>query len=124
MDSLKPLMTRYLEVTRKLDQINKQIADLRDQRRTVELDLSAAYNENGLPDKIELTNSQMVFVAKQPGSWKKGWSLSKKQLEEYLVEILGERGKDVMREIIKKHEPKLVATEYSFELRSLTSEEQ
>jgi hypothetical protein len=26
----------------------------------------------------------MMFMVKKPGEWKKGWTLSKKQLEEYL----------------------------------------
>ena len=123
MDSLKPVLTQYLDVNRKLSEVNARATDLRDQRRTLELDLTAAYAEaqrrEPLPDKIELKSSQLVFQVRKPGEWKKGWTLSKKQLQEYLLEILPEHGEDVMREIVRRHEPKLTAMDYSFELKPL-----
>lgn len=121
MDSLKPILSQYLDVNRKLSEVNARANDLRDERRTLELDLAAAYAEaqrrEPLPDKIELKASQLVFQVKKPGEWKKGWTLSKKQLRDYLLEILPEHGEDVMREIALRHEPKLTATDYSFELK-------
>ena len=123
MDTLKPVLTDYLDVNRKLSEINARATDLRDRRRTLELDLTAAYAEaqrrDPLPEKIELKASQMVFQVKKPGEWKKGWTLSKKQLHDYLMEILPEHGADVMKEIVRRHEPKLTATDYSFELKPL-----
>ena len=123
MDSLKPVLTQYLDVNRKLSEVNARATDLRDQRRTLELDLAAAYGEaqrrEPLPDKIELKSSQLVFQVRKPGEWKKGWTLSKKQLQEYLHEIVPEHGDDIMREIVRRHEPKLTATDYSFELKPL-----
>ncbi len=103
--------------------VNARAKDLRDQRGSLELDLSAAYAEarvkEPLPDKIELNASKLVFQVKKPGEWKKGWTLSKKQLHDYLLEILPDRGEDVMKEIVRRHEPKLTTTEYSFELKPL-----
>ena len=119
MDSLKPVLAKYLEVNKKLTEVNGRARDLRDERQTLELDLAAAYNEASLPEKIELKSSQMVFQVKKPGEWKKGWTLSKKQLQEYLADILPEHGEDVMKEIVRRHEPKLLATDYAFELRSM-----
>jgi hypothetical protein len=119
MDSLKPVLAQYLDVNKKLTEVNARASDLRDERRTLELDLAAAYAESILPEKIELKASQMVFQVKKPGEWKKGWTLSKKQLMEYLLDILPEHGDDVMKEIVRRHEPKLVATDYAFELKSM-----
>lgn len=123
MDSLKPVLSQYLDVNRKLSEVNARATDLRDERRSLELDLAAAYAEaqrrEPLPEKIELKSSQLVFQVKKPGEWKKGWTLSKKQLHDYLLEILPEHGEDVMREIVRRHEPKLTATDYSFELKPL-----
>jgi hypothetical protein len=123
MESLTPTLTRYLDVNRKLSEVNARAGDLRDQRRSLEMDLAAAYNEaqrrDPLPDKIELKTSQLVFQVRKPGDWKKGWSLSKKQLHDYLLDILPEHGEEVMREIVRRHEPKLTATEYSFELKPM-----
>ena len=120
MDSLKPVLSQYLEVNKKLTEVNARARDLRDERQTLELDLAAAYNEvRSLPEKIELKTSLMVFQVKKPGEWKKGWTLSKKQLQEYLLDILPEHGEDVMKEIVRRHEPKLTATDYAFELKPM-----
>jgi hypothetical protein len=123
MDTLKPVIAKYLEITKRLNEINARAGELRDERRTVELDLAAAYASSpALPEKIGLNSSQMMFSVKKPGEWKKGWTLSKKQLEEYLLEILPDRGEEVMREIVRRHEEKLVATDYSFDLKSISGE--
>jgi hypothetical protein len=119
MDQLKPILSRYVSINQKIADLNKQINELRDARRTLELDLAAVYGttRDELPDKIELTQSKMVFVVKRPAQWKKGWTMSKKDLAEYLDQILPEHGEDVMREIITKHEPKLVGDDFVFELK-------
>lgn len=121
MERITPTLARYVELNKRLTETNAKATELRDQRRSLELDLAALYAEaprhEPIPDKIELTNSQLVFQMKKPGEWKKGWTLSKKQLQDYLLEILPEHGEDVMKEIVRRHEPKLVANDYSFELK-------
>jgi hypothetical protein len=121
MERITPTLARYVELNKRLTETNAKASELRDQRRSLELDLAAAYAEAArrepIPDKIELTNSQLVFQMRKPGEWKKGWTLSKKQLQDYLLEILPEHGEDVMKEIVRRHEPKLVANDYSFELK-------
>lgn len=120
MDSIKPVLAQYLEVNKRLTEVNARAGELRDQRRSLELDLTAVYAETQqLPEKIELNASHMVFQVRKPGEWKKGWTLSKKQLHDYLMEILPDRGGDVMKEIVRRHEPKLVANDYSFELKPM-----
>lgn len=124
MESLKPVLPRYISVSKKLNDVNAEAARLRDEKKSLELDLAAVYGTTNeeLPNKIELTNSQMIFHVKRPNEWKKGWTLSKKQLAEYLVEILGEqRGKDVLDGIVQRHEPKLVADDFGFELKSMST---
>ncbi len=121
MDALKAILSKYLRVNRDISQLNSQVSELRDNRRTVELDLAALYAHTELPDQILLRESEMTFNVKRPNKWKKGWSLSKKDLEIYLKDILGERGGDVMREIVRRHEPKLVADDFGFELKSTGS---
>ena len=121
MDALKAILSKYLRVNRDISQLNSQVSELRDNRRNVELDLAALYAHTELPDQILLRESEMTFNVKRPNKWKKGWSLSKKDLELYLKDILGERGGDVMREIVRRHEPKLVAEDFGFELKSTGS---
>ena len=123
MESLKPILSRYLDISKRLNEVNAQAKELRENRQSVELDLAAAYNESRikepLPDKIDLHKSKMLFMVKKPGEWKKGWTLSKKQLEGYLKEILPEHGEDVFKEIVRRHEPTLVVDDYSFDLKAI-----
>ena len=122
MDTLKPILSRYIDVNKQLTDINAQAKELREHRQEIEMDLAAVYNESRikepLPAKIDLNKSKMMFMVKQPGEWKKGWTLSKKQLEAYLLEILPEHGEDVFREIVRRHEPTLVVNDYSFDLKA------
>lgn len=120
MDTLKSSVARYLEVTKKLNELNNTTAALRDDRRSIELDLAAAYSETGseaFPTEIPLTASGMMFTVKRPGTHKKGWTLSKKQLKDYVLEILPEHGEDLFAEIVKRHEATLVVNDFSFDLK-------
>lgn len=123
METLTPILSRYLGINKQLADVNSQAKELRESRQEIEMDLAAAYNEarikEPLPDKIDLHKSKMMFMVKKPGEWKKGWTLSKKQLEAYLKEILPEHGEDVFKEIARRHEPTLVVDDYSFDLKSV-----
>jgi hypothetical protein len=126
MESLTPSLRRYVDITKRLNELNAKTRELREERQSVELDLAAVYNERGgaeIPQKIALNQSKMVFVVKKPGEWKKGWTLSKKQLEEYLKDILPEHGEDVLREIVLRHDRKMLATDYAFDLKPFDDEE-
>jgi hypothetical protein len=122
MDSLTPLLTSYVNTTKRINELNDALSELRDSRRAIELDLAALYSRAQLPDKIELRTSNMTFVAKRPQQWKKGWTLSKKELARLLNEILPEHGEDVMKDIERRHSSSLVSDDFGFELRSKTSD--
>jgi hypothetical protein len=119
MDALKPVLSAYADVTRRLNDVNAAASELRDQRRTVELDLAALYatSREALPDKINLSSSGMVFAVKRPNQWKKGWTLSKKELKMYLDELMPQKAEEIMNEIVKRQEAKMVETDYGFELK-------
>jgi hypothetical protein len=122
MDALKVLLSKYVRIQKNLTELNTQTSELRDNRRTLELDLAALYAHTELPNQIHLRESEMTFAVKRPNQWKKGWSLSKKDLEMYLKDILGnEKGVEVMKEMVRRHEPKLVADDFGFELKSSNS---
>jgi len=120
MDQLKPILTRYADVTKKLNEVNTIANNLRDQRRTVELDLTALYDtvNEPLPDKIELKTSGLVFSVKRPNQWKKGWTMSKKELKSYLDELVPKDSERIMEEIVKRQEVKMTETDYGFELKT------
>jgi hypothetical protein len=122
MDALKPILSTYADITRKLNEVNSRASTLRDERRTVELDLAALYatSREELPESIKLTSSGMVFSVKRPNQWKKGWTLSKKELKSYLEELVPQQSEALMEEIIKRQDEKMLETEYGFELKVAT----
>jgi hypothetical protein len=129
MESLKPVVARYLEINKQLDELNGRAKQLRDQRKVIEMDLEAAYRhprqgDDELPKHIALNSSKLVFTVKAPGEWKKSWSLSKKQLEAYVMEILPEHGEDLLREIQRRHEPTLRGDDYQFDLKPMSRRDQ
>lgn len=116
---LRELLSKYKECHLKLEEVNAVAATIRDEKRSLELDLAALYNEfPTLPQKVELGVSAMTFTAKAPKSWKKGWTLSKGNLEAYLVDIVPAYGTEVFTRIVEKHEPTLVQDDYGFSLYS------
>lgn len=121
MDELKTTLSKYAKLTKRLNELNKECAELRDARNSLELDLAAIYAhpKEQLPEQIELTNSELIFTVKKPMEWKKGWNLSKKQLREYVLEILPEHGPDLLREIEHRHEKKLVVNDFGFEMKPI-----
>jgi hypothetical protein len=121
MEDLKPVLSKYIQTTKHLSEMNAEIAEVRDRKRSLELDLAAVYANNVLPDRIELKESKMTFAVKRPNQWKRGWTLSKKNLDTYLRDILGERGQEVMKEIVRRHEPTLTEDDFGFELKSIGS---
>ena len=121
MEDLKPVLSKYIQTTKHLSEMNAEIAEVRDRKRSLELDLAAVYANNVLPDRIELKESKMTFAVKRPNQWKRGWTLSKKSLDTYLRDILGERGQEVMKEIVRRHEPTLTEDDFGFELKSIGS---
>ena len=121
MEALKPILSEYADITRKLNEVNARASELRDDRRTVELDLAALYatSRETLPDKINLATSGMTFAVKYPNQWKKGWTLSKKELKAYLDELIPQKSEAVMLEIVKRQEEKMVESDYGFELKAI-----
>jgi hypothetical protein len=119
MDALKPVLSAYADVTRRLNDVNAAASGLRDERRTIEMDLTALYatSREALPDKINLASSGMIFAVKRPNQWKKGWALSKKELKGYLDELVPGHAEAVMAEIVRRQEAKMVETEYGFDLK-------
>lgn len=120
MEQLKPILSAYANVQRQINDVNVRANELRDERRTIELDLTALYatSREELPDKINLATSGMVFAVKRPNQWKKGWSLSKKELKGYLEELMPQQAEAVMAEIVRRQEEKMVEVDYGFELKT------
>ena len=41
MEDLKPVLSKYIQTTKRLSEMNAEIAEVRDTKRTLELDLAA-----------------------------------------------------------------------------------
>lgn len=118
MEELRNTLKDYVDVSAKLKEANESIRDLRKQKDAVEDKLAGLITDE-IPDKIPLTASELLFQVHRPSTYKKAWTLSKKNLEGYLKELVPDRAQEIYKEIVRRQEETLVATEFKFELKPL-----
>lgn len=118
MDELRDTLKEYVDVNAKLKEANESTADIRKQKDALEDKLAGLMTED-IPDKIPLTASELLFQVHRPSTYKKAWTLSKKNLEGYLKDLVPERAEEIYKEIVRRQEETLVATEFKFELKPL-----
>jgi uncharacterized coiled-coil DUF342 family protein len=120
MEQLRETLKQYLENNEKLSVANSNVAELRTNRTELEKKLEDTYTNNPtLTPNITFTNNNLTFKAIAPNTTEpryKAWTLSKKDLEKYLTELLP-NGTEVFQQIEERHKPTLAITNYTFELK-------
>jgi len=120
MNDLKNCIKQYRQIDDEIRELNKQVYEKRDARKTVELEIADIIRDpqfNSIK-KIKLEEDGSTISFKRPNEWVKPWSISQKELKELLIEYFvlprPGNGTDVFDFIIAKRKEKLVATEFSF----------
>ena len=116
MYSLKVCVKQYRDLDNELIEMNKKIYEKRDERRRIEAQMSdlMKLEEFSEVNNFDINDGTMITI-KKPGTYSKSWGLSKKDLKEYLLSCLdGKKAEEVYEYILKKHQQKLVATDYDF----------
>ena len=88
MEQLKTALYAYKDVDNRLNELGKDVALLRGQRKELETTMASilARPELRSIDKLELKEDNSYVRIGRPETWTKPWSLSKKDLEASLVE--------------------------------------
>lgn len=116
MYNLKVCVKHYRDIDDKLQELNKKVYEMRDERRSIEAQLSELMTLEQFSEvsKFDI-NDGSAIVIKKPGTYSKAWSLSKKDLKDYLLNCLdSKKAEEVYEFILKTHQQKLVATDFDF----------
>jgi hypothetical protein len=121
LSDLKGNIKKYREIDNKLRSVNKQVQELRETRKLIELELSSILT---LPDfkgfdKLKIEDDGTTIRIKRPESYSKPWSLSQKDLldylESYFQSTTSPDSQACFEYIVNQHKKKLVASDFTFE---------
>jgi hypothetical protein len=120
MNDLKNCIKQYREIDDEIRDLNKQVYEKRDARKTVEQEIADIIRDpqfNSIK-KIKLEDDGSTISFKRPNEWVKPWSLSQKELKELATQYFTVNGQlsadGLVKFIIESRKQSLVATEFSF----------
>jgi uncharacterized protein YllA (UPF0747 family) len=120
MNDLKNCIKQYREIDDEIRDLNKQVYEKRDARKTVEQEIAVIIRDpqfNAIK-KIKLEEDGSTISFKRPNEWVKPWSLSQKELKELATQYFTVAGQfnaeSLVKFIIDTRKQSLVATEFSF----------
>ena len=120
MNDLKNCIKQYREIDDEIRDLNKQVYEKRDARKTVEMEIADIIRDpqfDGIK-KIKLEEDGSTISFKRPNEWVKPWSLSQKDLKDLATQYFAVAGQfnaeSLVKFIIDTRKQSLVATEFSF----------
>jgi hypothetical protein len=90
MEAAKAELKERLKVYRNLDdqlrEVNKVVYDLREKRKMVEFEMADILKSPALSQvgELRLENDNSYVRVQRPGTYSKGWSVSKRDLQNYI----------------------------------------
>lgn len=99
MEELRRTMRAYRQLDDAIRELNKQVGPLREQRKIKELELGdilkdpqyQAYNV------LKVEDDGSTIKVQRPNTWYKGWSLSKRDLQNYIDHYFENAGPNANR---------------------------
>lgn len=123
IQELKNAVRKFREVDDELRVINKTVYQKREERKILELEISDILKDPQFQaiNKLKIDEDGSTISIKRPETWSKPWSLSQKELLEYLKKYMIHRlhlseddAESTYRWIIEEKKKTLLASEYSF----------
>ena len=119
---LKSCLQTYRKLDEDLKDMNSQAGDLRREKKTIETEMSGilATPDFQQYDKLEIKEDGSMIKIQRPGTWTKGWSMSKSELMDGLNEYFEKyeesaNAEDCFAFLVERQKPKMVANEFAFE---------
>jgi hypothetical protein len=118
MDQFKACVRRYLDADNLCKAANKNVRELGESRRIVEVEMVEMINGSSdlsKLNKVELADNSYIKIDK-PG-WNKSWSLSKKDLREHLDSFFSTNrnigAESIYDFVVTEQSKKLVSTDFA-----------
>ncbi len=120
MNDLKNCIKQYRQIDDEIRELNKQVYEKRDARKTVEQEIADIIRDpqfNSIK-KIKLEEDGSTISFKRPNEWVKPWSLSQKELKElatqYFTVSSSFNAESLVKFIVDTRKQSLLATDFSF----------
>lgn len=110
----------YRSLDEKLKELNKQVYKLREDRKFVESEMSDILNRPHFQgfSKLEIQDDGSHIRIDRPGSWKKPWSMSAKDLQgklnEYFKQASRPNAEECSQFIIENRKKELISKDFAF----------
>lgn len=118
-EELKQCLKQYRELDEKVREVNKVVYDLRERRKIKELEMSDILKNPQLSQVtvLKLENDNSTIKIQRPGTYTKPWSLSKRDLQNYIDHYFENSGQAANREdcfnfIVRQQKEDSVANEF------------
>lgn len=100
MDYLRRTMREYRQLDDAIRELNKQVAPLREQRKMRELELGDILKDPQFQayNVLKVEDDGSAIKVQRPNTWYKGWSLSKRDLQNYIDHYFENAGQNANRE--------------------------
>lgn len=127
-EELKNCLKQYREIDDQVRQINKLVYDLREKRKIVELEMGDILKNPNLAQVsvLKLENDGSSVKIQRPGTYCKPWSISKKELQNYIDHYFENARENVNRKdcydfIVQQQKLNAVETDFKF-IRNIPNE--
>lgn len=116
---LKTQMAKYIVVDNALQEVNARANELRKERKSAEEFLAILLQYPEVENIGTLKNEAGdVIKVQRPGTWNKGWTLSKKELESmlktYFESSVQPNAQECFDFIVEENKKTMVAKDFSF----------
>ena len=100
MEHLRTTMRSYRQLDDQIRELNKQVGPLREQRKIEELHLSDILKNPEFQafNVLKVEDDGSTIKVQRPNTWYKGWSLSKRDLQNYIDHYFENAGSRANRE--------------------------
>lgn len=120
INDLKRCVKQYRDIDNEIRELNKEVYSKREDRKVVEMELADLVKLpqfNGI-DKLKIDDDGSTIKIARPGTYNKGWSLSKKELESLLKAyfVPGQRAdaESCFNFIVAERQSALVGKDFDF----------
>ena len=127
MDDLKNCIRKYQRIDNELQDLNKTVYSLREDRKIVELEMVDVVKQTQFEtiNTFKLEDGSTIRI-QRPQKWSKPWSMSRRDLAQYVEEYFNSTEEPSAKQCIwfitQMKERTLVSTDFSF-TRNLSKEE-
>lgn len=118
---LKNCLKQYRDIDNSVREVNKLVSELREKRKIVEFEMAdiLKHPEMSQVGALRLENDNSVIKIQRPGTYTKAWSMSKKDLQNYIDHYFENSGqqsnrKDCFEFIVQHQKADAVETDFKF----------